>query len=363
MTRSASCITASRRTTGFDKQHIPMHITDGVGMIQLSIRKQFPDFVPPPRRRSAIAEAASVGESEYTLYDRRVADIATQWLRDAAGRRSPGCCSSASSRRTIRWSRRRIFRSLSGRRRCPIRNTDPAPAISRIRGSPICSRAASRARRTSARWPPISAWSASWTRKSAVCSTALDEAGLRGTTRMLYTSDHGENAGVRGLWGKSNHYQEAVGVPMIVAGRAYRRQSGVRRRYRSSDGYPTILDGGGLSVAADGVPGRSLFDIAAGRRSRAHRVFRISRRGLAIGILRCARALQVHLLRPQSIPSCSTSKPTRRRAPPRAAAGIRRDPEQLEALLRTIVDPEAGRSAGQRGTAPTDRKQGRSRSR
>jgi choline-sulfatase len=29
--------------TGFDKKHIPMYI---VGMIQLSIRRQFPDFVP-----------------------------------------------------------------------------------------------------------------------------------------------------------------------------------------------------------------------------------------------------------------------------------------------------------------------------
>lgn len=46
---------------GFDRQHIPMHITDGVGMIQLSIRKQFPDFVPPPRRRAAIAESAGMG--------------------------------------------------------------------------------------------------------------------------------------------------------------------------------------------------------------------------------------------------------------------------------------------------------------
>ena len=58
-------------------------------MIQLSIRKQFPDFVRPPRKRSAIAEAAGPGESEYTQYDRRVADIAAQWLRDVAGFQKP----------------------------------------------------------------------------------------------------------------------------------------------------------------------------------------------------------------------------------------------------------------------------------
>jgi len=66
-----------------------MHITGGVGMIQLSIRKQFPHYVPPPRKRSAIAEAAGPGESEYTQYDRRVADIASQWLRDVASSDKP----------------------------------------------------------------------------------------------------------------------------------------------------------------------------------------------------------------------------------------------------------------------------------
>src|SRR5262245_14592179 len=74
---------------GFDKQHIPMHITGGVCMVQLSIRKQFPDFTPPPRKRATIAEASGVGESEYTRYDRRVADIAVQWLREAAGATRP----------------------------------------------------------------------------------------------------------------------------------------------------------------------------------------------------------------------------------------------------------------------------------
>lgn len=68
--------------TGFDAQHIPMHIANGVGMIQLSIRRQFKDYVHPARNRSGIIEHAGPGESEYTRYDRKVADIATQWLRD-----------------------------------------------------------------------------------------------------------------------------------------------------------------------------------------------------------------------------------------------------------------------------------------
>ena len=54
-----------------------------------SIRRQFMDFVRPARKRSAIIEHAGPGESEYTRYDRKVADIATQWLRDAANSDKP----------------------------------------------------------------------------------------------------------------------------------------------------------------------------------------------------------------------------------------------------------------------------------
>lgn len=37
---------------------------------------------------------------------------------------------------------------------------------------------------------------------------------------MIYTSDHGDALGKRGLWGKSTLYEETVGVPLIVAGEA-----------------------------------------------------------------------------------------------------------------------------------------------
>ena len=52
---------------------------------------------------------------------------------------------------------------------------------------------------------------------------ALDAAGLAGTTRVLYSSDHGDNLGTRGLWGKSTMYEESAGVPMLFAGPEVRR--------------------------------------------------------------------------------------------------------------------------------------------
>ncbi len=37
---------------------------------------------------------------------------------------------------------------------------------------------------------------------------ALADAGLADTTRVIYTTDHGDNLGCRGLWGKSVMYEE-----------------------------------------------------------------------------------------------------------------------------------------------------------
>ena len=41
----------------------------------------------------------------------------------------------------------------------------------------------------------------------------LEAVGLARDTRVLYTSDHGDNLGARGLWGKSTMYEEVAGVP------------------------------------------------------------------------------------------------------------------------------------------------------
>jgi choline-sulfatase len=96
---------------------------------------------------------------------------------------------------------------------------------------------------------------------------------MRVVSRILYTSDHGENAGKRGFWGKSNHYQEAVAIPMIVTG------AGVPVNKLSStpvslvDAYPTVLDGLGLSAETNGLPGHSLFALGSSNDDRNRIVF------------------------------------------------------------------------------------------
>ena len=93
---------------------------------------------------------------------------------------------------------------------------------------------------------------------------ALDGGGLTDTTRVIYTSDHGDNIGARGMWGKSTHYDDAVGVPMIVAGPDVPSGRVCHTPVSLVDLAPTIMQAVGedpYSWAQAKLPGRSLFDI------------------------------------------------------------------------------------------------------
>jgi len=47
---------------------------------------------------------------------------------------------------------------------------------------------------------------------------AARDGGLLDTTRLLYTSDHGEAAGNHGMFGKSTLYEHSLGVPLVMRG-------------------------------------------------------------------------------------------------------------------------------------------------
>ncbi len=47
---------------------------------------------------------------------------------------------------------------------------------------------------------------------------ALERAGQRDDTLVLYTSDHGDLIGNHGIWGKSFMYEDSVGIPLIANG-------------------------------------------------------------------------------------------------------------------------------------------------
>src|SRR5262249_19760478 len=97
--------------------------------------------------------------------------------------------------------------------------------------------------------------------------TALDAAGLANTTRVLYSADHGDNLGTRGLWGKSVMYEESAGVPMILAGPDIPQGFVCRNPVTHVDVFPTGTAGAGLPPHPEDrdLPGTSLFGVVAGR--------------------------------------------------------------------------------------------------
>lgn len=93
---------------------------------------------------------------------------------------------------------------------------------------------------------------------------ALERAGLMDETRVVYTSDHGDNLGNRGLWGKSNMYEDAAGIPLIMAGPDIPAGIVCHEPVSLVDGFPTILDCVGAPRTDRDLPGASLFEIARG---------------------------------------------------------------------------------------------------
>ena len=95
---------------------------------------------------------------------------------------------------------------------------------------------------------------------------ALRDTGLVRDTRVIYTSDHGDNVGARGLWGKSTLYEESAGVPLIVAGPDVSAGRVVAAPASHIDCAPTILEAAGLRPRVGGraLPGASLFALANG---------------------------------------------------------------------------------------------------
>ena len=94
--------------------------------------------------------------------------------------------------------------------------------------------------------------------------SSLNDNGFGDTTHIAYISDHGDNMGARGLWGKSVMYEESVGVPMLLSGPDVPKGNVVRTPVSLVDMFPTILDGAGVENLGqtETLPGRSLFDIA-----------------------------------------------------------------------------------------------------
>lgn len=209
--------------TGFSRQTLPMHVWEGIGMVWGSVR----DPLPEGRTMGRMLKEIGPGWSNYNQYDTDVAAGACRWLADRAadpdeapwmlmvGLVAPHFPLVAPQDLFDLYPLDRLEPS----KLLPAEGFPHHPWIARMEafmrpeavfdGEPELRRLA------------IAGYLALCSfvdRRIGEILAALEDSGLAGDTLVIYSSDHGDNMGARGLWGKSNLYRESTAVPMILAG-------------------------------------------------------------------------------------------------------------------------------------------------
>jgi choline-sulfatase len=176
---------------------------------------------------------------------------------------------------------------------------------------------------------------------------ALESIGMLDNTRVVYSSDHGDNLGARGMWGKSTMYEESAGIPMIAAGPDIPRGKICDTPVTLADAFPTYIQSVGAKLdAADAtLPGASLIDIANGLAPRRTILSEYHAAASITGtsMIRCGENGKYKYVHYVGLPPMLFDL----QADPHERADLGRDRKyagviaECEAVLRTVVDPDA----------------------
>ena len=99
---------------------------------------------------------------------------------------------------------------------------------------------------------------------------SIDQRGELENTVIVFSSDHGEMLGDRGMWGEAQPYHPSSSVPLIVSGPGVRKGETCELPSTILDLAATFLDWGGVPVPAD-MDSRSLVGLLQGK-TEDHRV-------------------------------------------------------------------------------------------
>jgi choline-sulfatase len=254
--------------TGFDRQAIPMHIKDGIGQIWGSVR----DPLPVREGFEMMVSNAGAGTSDYNKYDLAVTQRTCDWLQKQAQnpREGPWVLYVGLVAPHFPYIVPEEFFRLYPPEEMQRAHAHPEdgymrhPWVERISTvAPGIDRNSDEERRIA-----TSAY-------LGLCSfldfnigrilEALAQTGLSETTRVIYTSDHGDVVGSRGHWGKCLLYDDSAGVPLIMAGSGIPQNHICKTPVSLVDFYPTIMESVGRTLAPEesrALPGHSLFDFA-----------------------------------------------------------------------------------------------------
>lgn len=251
--------------TGFTRQQRSMHLAGGVGQVWGSVR----DPMPATPRASHLFDKLGAGESPYNQFDIGCAHDAAAWLAQRAA--TPD---------DKPWVLFVGFVAPHFPLVVPQRFLDaididalPLPALHPDRGyrrhpwvqchadyADADGELGTDARRRLA-LASYYALVSFLDEQVGTVLQALHANGLAGTTRVVFSSDHGDNQGARGMWNKSTLYREATNVPLIVSGPGVPQGHVCHTHANLVDIAPTVLASAGLPVPSD-LPGADLVELA-----------------------------------------------------------------------------------------------------
>ena len=253
--------------TGFDRQLNPMHLAGGIGQVWGSVRD------PLPSRPGAhlLVAWSGAGETDYTRYDRRTTELACEWLTERGQRPAePWVLYVGLVAPHHPFIAPEQFFSLYDPSALPRAKLHPLDGYERhpwvaaysemLVGLDVDNSDEERQRCTAAYYGLVSYLDDNVGR----ILDALDGAGLQEDTLVVYTTDHGDTVGSRGLWGKTVLYEESAGIPLIVAGPPVPAGQVSATPVSLVDGYPTILETAAVPSLPGGSPrpGRSWVELA-----------------------------------------------------------------------------------------------------
>jgi choline-sulfatase len=208
---------------GFDAEHIAMQVAGGVGMVWASIRGENERLAMPGRM---LGDYIGPGTSKYTEYDAAVVDRTARWFRNrrASGDRRPWCLYVGLVAPHFPLIVPREYLDLYPPDSLPPVKLHPDDGHQRhpwVERQNAVADSEAQFHDPQERLTAMAAYFGLCTwldHNVGRILDALTEAGYGDDTTVIYTSDHGDNVGARGLWGKSNLYEESVAVPLVMAG-------------------------------------------------------------------------------------------------------------------------------------------------
>lgn len=330
---------------GFDVEHIPMQVAGGHGMVWGSIRREDERVRKEGRM---LGPYIGPGDSNYTRYDTAVVSRATEWFADAAKRPDKPWCLYVGLVAPH-------FPLIVPQKYLDLYPVEDLPPFKLHTLDGFVNHPWVQKQNTALAGDEGFTDDAE-RRLAAACyfalctflddnigklMSSLEENGQLEDTTVIYSSDHGDNVGARGLWGKSNLYEESVAVPLIVAAPGAEPAT-CATPVSLLDVSQTIIDHFDASLEGD-RPGRSLYDIAS-EPDYADRI--IFSEYHAVGAVSAAYMLRkgdwklvhYHNFDPELFNLAQDPEETTNRAKDPDAASVLAD---LEAELRNICDPAA----------------------